>query len=104
MRWLKRFAILLAVLAVLYGAFVGSLFAAMKSSPAAFSRFMAIMPPVLFPVLPFRPLWFSAREGVLRPGDAAPDFSLEGFDRASRAALSEFRGKQPVVLVFGSYT
>lgn len=104
MRWLKRIAIVFAVLAVLYGAFVGSLFAAMKGSPASFNRFMARMPPVLFPILPFRTLWFSAREGVLRPGDAAPDFSLEGFDRASRATLSEFSGKQPVVLVFGSYT
>jgi hypothetical protein len=103
MRWMKRIAIVLGVLAVLYGAFVGSLFAAMKGSPVAFNRFMARMPMVLFPVLPFQPLWFSARAGVLQPGDVAPDFSLQGFDGAARAALAEFRGK-PVVLVFGSYT
>jgi hypothetical protein len=103
MRWMKRIAIGLAVLAVLYGAFVGSLFAAMKGSPASFNRFMARMPMVLFPVLPFRTLWYSVRAGVLQPGDAAPEFALAGFDGATRVTLSELRGK-PVVLVFGSYT
>ena len=34
-----------------------------------------------------------------------PDFTLPTDDGASpRVSLSSFRGKQPVVLVFGSYT
>ena len=37
-------------------------------------------------------------------GDAAPDFELKKLDGAERIALSQFAGKQPVVLIFGSYT
>ena len=44
------------------------------------------------------------REGSLRTGDAAPDFSLDTHDRKQRFSLSSFRGEKPVVLVFGSYT
>jgi peroxiredoxin len=57
----------------------------------------------MFIVLPFESLWMSARAGDLRPGDAAPDFSLPTQDRTSHVRLSQFRGR-PVVLVFGSYT
>jgi peroxiredoxin len=49
-------------------------------------------------------MWLSAREGKLRVGDEAPDFSLETYDKKSIVQLSSFRGKKPVVLVFGSYT
>jgi hypothetical protein len=44
------------------------------------------------------------RQGNLKPGDAAPDFNLKvrGADRYLR--LSDFRGKKPVALVFGSFT
>jgi peroxiredoxin len=37
-------------------------------------------------------------------GDTAPDFQLSTLDHKSEVQLSSFRGKQPVVLVFGSYT
>ncbi len=37
-------------------------------------------------------------------GDVAPDFTLKSLDGKKSVTLSSFRGKQPVVLVFGSYT
>jgi hypothetical protein len=40
----------------------------------------------------------------LVPGDPAPDFTLRTHDRKYETRLSNFRGKKPVVLVFGSYT
>jgi hypothetical protein len=45
-----------------------------------------------------------AQPGVLRPGDPAPDFSLEPPGGGPAVALSSFRGRSPVALVFGSYT
>ena len=44
------------------------------------------------------------REGALRPGDPAPDFALEPRGGGAPVSLSSFRGRQPVALVFGSYT
>src|SRR5688572_22884383 len=44
------------------------------------------------------------RPSTLKVGDEAPDFTLETVDGKSKIALSSFRGKQPVVLVFGSIT
>lgn len=49
-------------------------------------------------------MWKVARAGRLHIGDAAPDFNLKTTDRKARVQLSSFRGNQPVVLVFGSYT
>ena len=37
-------------------------------------------------------------------GDIAPDFTLYGIEGKDSVTLSEFRGKKPVALVFGSYT
>jgi hypothetical protein len=37
-------------------------------------------------------------------GDLAPDFSLQDPDGKVQVRLSDFRGKRPVALVFGSYT
>jgi hypothetical protein len=37
-------------------------------------------------------------------GDAAPDFDLPLLGRSERVRLSDFRGHQPVSLIFGSYT
>jgi hypothetical protein len=37
-------------------------------------------------------------------GDLAPDFALQSSDGVTRVQLADFRGKQPVALVFGSYT
>jgi len=45
-------------------------------------------------------------DGKLKVGDPAPDFELkyEGKTKEGTVKLSSLRGKQPVVLVFGSYT
>jgi len=37
-------------------------------------------------------------------GDIAPDFTLYNIEGKDSVTLSEFRGKKPVALVFGSYT
>ena len=39
-----------------------------------------------------------------RVGEDAPGFLLETHDKARRISLEEFRGKRPVVLIFGSFT
>ena len=39
-----------------------------------------------------------------RAGDSAPDFTLYDIDGKDSVTLSEFRGKKPVALVFGSFT
>jgi thiol-disulfide isomerase/thioredoxin len=41
---------------------------------------------------------------TLRTGDKAPEFTLSTPDGARVVRLEEFRGKKPVVLIFGSYT
>lgn len=41
---------------------------------------------------------------TLRVGDAAPDFKLKTKDFTREVELSSFRGKRPVVLIFGSYS
>jgi len=41
---------------------------------------------------------------TLRAGDPAPDFKLKTRDGSREVQLSGFKGKRPVVLVFGSYT
>jgi hypothetical protein len=40
----------------------------------------------------------------LKVGDPAPDFTLPDPQGTRQVTLSTFRGKKPVVLVFGSYT
>ena len=44
------------------------------------------------------------KEGKLKVGDAATDFTLDSPDGKKAFKLSSFKGKKPVVLVFGSYT
>jgi Ca2+-binding EF-hand superfamily protein len=39
-----------------------------------------------------------------RPGQAAPDFTLPMPDGKKQIALSDYRDKKPVVLIFGSFT
>lgn len=41
---------------------------------------------------------------TLRAGDPAPDFKLKTMGGDREVQLSSFKGKRPVVLVFGSYT
>lgn len=43
-------------------------------------------------------------EDVAAPGAPAPDFALVGADGVSTVRLSDFQGKRPVVLLFGSCT
>lgn len=41
---------------------------------------------------------------VPKPGELAPDFTLQSPDGKTTVTLSSYRGKQPVVLVFGCFT
>jgi cytochrome oxidase Cu insertion factor (SCO1/SenC/PrrC family) len=43
------------------------------------------------------------REGELKVGDAAPDFTIKDLEGKKTVKLSDLKGK-PVVLVFGSCT
>jgi hypothetical protein len=46
------------------------------------------------------------RYDLLAPnvGDMAPDFELSDANGENALRLSDFRGKKPVALIFGSYT
>ena len=102
MQWLKRGLI---VVVVLYVTFASYIVWAMHQPPETFGRVMSRMPAaVVFLSLPFETLWTHARAGALRPGDQAPDFSLLKLDKSERVQLSALTARQPVVLVFGSYT
>jgi hypothetical protein len=92
------------VLLVLWVAFVGFIAWAMRQPPETFGRVMASMPVAAYFVIPFETLWTQARAGALQPGQAAPDFTLGVLDKSETVDLASFRGKEPVVLVFGSYT
>ena len=39
-----------------------------------------------------------------KAGDPAPDFTLSDISGTESVTLSDYRGKNPVALVFGSYT
>jgi len=39
-----------------------------------------------------------------RAGDMAPDFTLSDIEGQDSVTLSDFRGKKPVALIFGSFT
>ena len=41
---------------------------------------------------------------ALKVGQEAPTFKLKSLDGKTETALKSFRGKKPVVLLFGSYT
>ena len=44
------------------------------------------------------------KQKTLAVGQNAPDFALRLLNGEEMIKLSDFRGKKPVVLVFGSYT
>ena len=100
MRALRKIAV--AVLVLYVGALAGLL--AVMRDPTLFGKVMRRVPEPAFVVIPFKRLWFIARAGRLRAGDAAPDFDLPTQDKKSRIRLASFRGREPVVLIFGSYT
>jgi hypothetical protein len=91
-------------LAVMYCLFLAGFDYAMHQPPEEFSHVMMHVGPVPFLLFPFETMWKQARAGHLQVGDAAPDFTLPLLDHSQTVSLSSFRGKQPVVLIFGSYT
>lgn len=93
-----------SILLLTYSGLLAGFYFTMCQSPALFSTAMSKAPGLLFLVVPFKPMWLHAREGKLKVGDEAPDFSLETYDKQSTVRLSASRGQKPVVLVFGSYT
>jgi len=96
---------LLVVVVIVYIGFVGAMWWAMHQPPETFGRVMARMPvPAVFLLAPFETMWMHARAGELHPGDLAPDFALMKLDKTEPIQLSALTSKQPVVLVFGSYT
>jgi hypothetical protein len=102
---MKRIFLRLAVvLVIVYVAFLSAVAWAMHQPPEAFGRFMKHVPGPAYLIVPFETFWNRARVGALHTGDAAPDFALTNADHSATVRLADFRGKQPVVLVFGSYT
>lgn len=94
-----------AGLVLAYGVLFTVVLSAMLAGPDRFGQFMKRMPgPLVWGALPAPRMWLWARSGKLNPGDPAPDFSLVRQGRAERVTLSSYRGRRPVVLVFGSYT
>jgi hypothetical protein len=92
-------------LMVIYLASASFIWWAMRQPPETFGRVMARIPaPIVFLLFPFETLWTHARAGNLQTGDPAPDFSLAKLDKSERIQLSSLNSRQPVVLVFGSYT
>ena len=95
---------ILGAAALVYALAVAGLYCSMRQPPETFGLIMSKVPMSAMMILPFQPLWMSARGGSLRVGDQAPDFSLPAVDGSRVVQLSaEFR-ERPVVLVFGSYT
>jgi len=91
-------------LVTVYVVLCGALLVAMLQPPARFGQIISkVENPVLFIALPFKQLWYIARDGAVESGDPAPDFELAKPDRSSTVRLSSLGGR-PVVLVFGSYT
>jgi hypothetical protein len=95
---------IVATLLVVWMVFTGFIFWAMNQPPDKFGAVMKHMPWPVFLVLPFETLWNRARGGTLHLGDTAPDFTLTKLDKTGTVQLSELSKKQPVVMVFGSYT
>ena len=81
-----------------------ALYGAMRQTPETFGRIMSHVPTLAMIVLPFKPLWMSARAGHLAIGDPAPDFALAMLHGDRVVKLSEEIRQKPVVLIFGSYT
>jgi hypothetical protein len=103
MRW-KTAGRILAGTALLYTTTVAGLYLAMWQPPERFGAIVSRVPTPAMRILPFRPLWMSARAGSLAVGDAAPDFALPTVAHTATVRLSEQWRERPVVLIFGSYT
>jgi hypothetical protein len=77
---------------------------AMARGPAAFGAVMTWVPLAALRIFPFQTMQKWTCDGSLRRGDVAPDFVLPREDGKGMVRLSDFRGRRPVLLVFGSYT
>jgi hypothetical protein len=101
---LRMLGRVLVGLVLVYGLATAGLYVAMRRPPEVFGAIMAHVPMPAMIVLPFEPLWMSARAGSLHVGDQAADFSLPALDGSRTVTLSTEYGERPVVLIFGSYT
>jgi len=97
-------AIFVGLVVLIWVAATAGLYTAMRQPPERFGAIVSRVPSVAMMVLPFKPLWMSARGGQLHVGDTAPDFSLPILYSEKIVTLSEEYRQKPVVLVFGSYT
>src|SRR4051812_20357062 len=104
----KRFIVTVAAIGIVgitvWTVSTVGLYAAMCQPPERFGGIMKHVPLIAMMVLPFRPLWMSARRGTLQVGDSAPDFALPTLHGDGMVRLSDEYRQRPVVLVFGSYT
>ena len=101
---LKIVGAIVLLCVVLYATATATIYAAMRQTPERFGAFMSHVPGVAMAVLPFKPLWMSARAGALHEGDEAPDFTLPLLHGDRPVTLSTEYRQKPVVLIFGSYT
>jgi hypothetical protein len=101
---LKTLGGLIGFCAIVWAAATAGIYVAMLQTPERFGAIMKRVPRVAMRVLPFRPLWMSARAGRLRIGDRAPDFTLSQLHGDTAITLSAEYHQKPVVLIFGSYT
>lgn len=104
MRFLKVAAVVLGGCILLYGVLIGAVYWTMRQPLDRFGAIMRHVPDVAMVVLPFRPMWMSARAGSLQTGDMAPDFDLPTVDHARRVRIADEYHSRPVILIFGSYT
>jgi len=100
----KRIAKIAIAVVLLYGSATAAMYGVMLLGPEPFANTMKHLPWQAMMILPFKPLWMSARAGRVGAGDLAPDFDLKSADGNSAYHLRAMRGARPVVLVFGSYT
>ena len=101
-KWVVRTLVAILTLYVVLFASVG---VAMLQPPQSFGRFMRHMPAaVVWGLLPAPTMWGWARQGDLKQGEPAPDFTLVTQGQSEQVTLSSHRGRRPVLLVFGSYT
>jgi len=103
-QWKSGLFRIVAPVAAVYALALGGFDYAMHQPPEVFSHVMMRVGPLPFLLFPFETMWKQARAGHLQLGDEAPDFTLPFLDHSQTVSLSALRGKQPVVLIFGSYT
>jgi hypothetical protein len=101
-RWGRRAGWTLLGVLVVYVAALAAMFVVMCQPPQRFGHIMAYVPMPAMAIVPFEPMWNVARGGPARLGEMAPDFTLPTVNHKAQVSLVSFRGKQPVVLVFGS--